>query len=137
MEERERLRLTLETLRQQIEKGMVHLEKIRIETTVLKKLKGDIDFSKNYEVTTIVKKEVAVEVKHSITNCNVCHHTCHDPCGIKGDVKEECSSMSNGYCVHCTGKCHWTKHTNRWHKYKLKDIKEITTVAALFNKYNV
>ena len=137
LEERERLRSTLESLRPRIEKGMAHLEKIRIETNVLKKLKGDIECSKNYEVTTIVKKEVAVEVKHSITNCNVCHHTCHDPCGIIGDVKDKCSSMSNGYCVHCTGKCHWTKHTNGWHKYELKDIKEITTVATLFNKYNV
>ena len=137
LEERERLRLTLENLRPQIEKGMAHLEKIRAETDVLKKLKGDIECSKNYKVTTIGKKEIAVNVQHSITNCNVCHHTCHDPCMIEGDVKEDCAAMTDGCCRECTGKCHWTKHTNGWDKYVLRDIKETSTVAELFYKYNV
>ena len=137
LEERERLRTTLENLRPQIEEGMAHLEKIRAQTDMLKKVKGDIQLSKNYKVKTTVKKEVAVDVGHSITNCNVCKHTCHDPCGIEGDVKEQCASMSDGYCVHCSGKCHWTKHTNGWHKYELRDITETTTVADLLNKYQV
>ena len=137
LEERERLRSALENLRPQIEKGMAQLDKIRAQTDMLKKVKGDIQHSKNYNVTTTVKKEVAVEVNHSITNCNACHHTCHDPCGIKGDAKEDCATMSNGYCITCPGKCHWEKHTNGWHKYELRDITETTTVAELLNKYNV
>ena len=137
LEERECLRSALENLRPQIEKGMAHLEKIRAQTDMLKKVKGDIQHSKNYKVKTTVKKEVAVEINHSITNCNVCHHTCHDPCGITGNKKEGCASMSNGYCRNCTGKCHWEKHTNGWHKYELRDITETTTVAELLNKYNV
>ena len=137
LKERECLQIALEKLRPQIQKGIAHLEKIKTQTDILKKIKGDILRYKNYKVTTNVPKEVAVEVNHSITNCDVCHHTCHDPCGIKGDVKEGCAAMSNGYCQVCTGNCHWEKHRNGWHKYELKDVIETTTVDDLLKKYKV
>ena len=66
LKERECLQIALENLRPQIQKGIAHLEKIKTQTDILKKIKGDILRYKNYKVTTNVPKEVAVEVNHSI-----------------------------------------------------------------------
>ena len=137
LKEQEFLQIALENLRPQIQKGIAHLEKFKTQTEILKKIKGDILLSKNYKVTTTVPREVSVEVQHSITNCDVCHHTCHDPCEIKGDVKEGCAVMSNGYCKVCIGKCHWEKHRNGWYKYELRDVTETTTVDKLFKQYKI
>ena len=137
LREREGLQIALENLRPQIQMGITHLEKIKTQTDILRKIKGDIQLNKNYKVTTTVSREVAVEVHHSITNCDVCHHTCHDPCAIEGDVKEYCGAMSDGYCMVCTGKCHWEKHRNGWHKYELRDVTETTTVDKLLKQYKV
>ena len=137
LKEQECLQILLEDLRPQIQKGIAHLEKIKTQMDIVKKIKGDILLCKNYKVTTTVPREVSVEVQHSITNCDVCHHTCHDPCGIEKDVKEHCGAMSNGYCRVCTGKCHWEKHRNEWHKYELKDVTETATVDDLLKKYKV
>ena len=73
-------------------------------------------------------------MQHSITNCEVCHHIFHDSCGIEGYVRKCCASMSNDYCVICTGSCQWKKHKNRWHKYDLRDATETTTVDNLLKK---
>ena len=116
---------------------ITQLQEIKTQTDILKKIKGDIMLSKNYKVETTVSREVSVEVHHSIRNCDVCHQTCHDPCQILGDIKKACSSVLNGYCVYCTGKCHWQKHRNGWHKYELRDITEIKTVDELFRQYKV
>jgi GTP-binding protein EngB required for normal cell division len=109
---REELQFYLEHLRQRIDEGMDKLKSIETMTIEITRLQGTLKANKNFKVQKTVYPQTTEVVKHFITNCLACMHTCHTPCGIKGDVKDGCWAMTNNRCRICPGKCPPESHKN-------------------------
>ena len=112
LEERENLQLLLQSLQSWISEGFGKLENIEKVSRVIMELKGTMQANKDHEIEITVELQETKMVDHDITNCVSCNFTCHDPCQIAGDNKIKCSSMKDGKCVRCPGKCPWDSHRN-------------------------
>ena len=112
LHERDTLQLLLQALQKWISEGFAKLENIEKITRVIMELKGTMKANKDYAIETSVEQQETQNVNHNITNCVSCNFTCHDPCNIAGDHKQQCSSMRDGKCVRCPGKCPWKAHQN-------------------------
>ena len=137
LNEREHLRLILEALRPKIDQGMNILQSIENMIQTILELDGTARANKDFKVTKDVLHQDTKVVYHNITNCLPCMHTCHDPCGISGDMKRGCSSMKKGVCVVCPGKCSYETHQNGDRIYIYTPRKTQVTIEDMCNKYQI
>ena len=74
----------------------------------------DIDRFGKYESTFILDdyKEETLPDEDINTVCCLCHHVCHEHCGIKLTTeKHGCLAMDkSGQCKVCPKRCHWSAH---------------------------
>ena len=118
LDERERLKILLQSLKLKIDEGMYKLKSIEAMIDQISSLKGTMQSNKNYKVQKSIERQVTEYVNYSITNCTTCMFTCHPKCAISGDIKNGCAVMSNGMCEVCPGKCPYDTHKNGNKTYK-------------------
>ena len=123
LKERERLEITLRGLQPQIQLGLAKIDVLKQERCILQKHEAQINESKDftYRVKEQRHRQVPLTPGQKITNCQVCHTTCHFPCGIANDAKKaSCNAMnSNGTCNVCPGHCSWKEHFNTPYRYEI------------------
>ncbi|XP_028988195.1 uncharacterized protein si:ch73-170d6.2 [Betta splendens] len=140
LRERKQLENSVENLQMQVKVGLAKLEEIKETSNKLKEHEAEISRNENFEFYVTVKKPVQVDISGTgwyITNCQTCHHTCHDNCAYADDKdKVNCCAMGRGgNCTVCPGKCHWSIHFNQKYKWDYKEVKEKRTVKDLKDKY--
>ena len=138
LKERENLEATIQGLQPQIDEGMTTINFIEKEKRTL--LDHEAEIAANKEFKRIVKKPVSERRYQSsgiyVTNCAVCHITCHYNCIYPNDSqKQNCCVMSGGYCTVCKGRCYWTNHRNDPFYYIFTEVNEEITLDTLKAKY--
>ncbi|XP_069040149.1 uncharacterized protein [Lepisosteus oculatus] len=140
LEERNRLEVTVEGLQPKIKVGLTTLSELEQTQEALELHKHCIEQNKNFEyeveVTEAVKEDIS-ETGNYITNCQVCHTTCHYPCQIPNDDgKKGCWAMDwKGNCTICPGKCVWNVNFNQKYKWEHKIRKEKRTYEDLKKQF--
>uniref|UniRef100_A0A3P8QYB5 Septin-type G domain-containing protein n=2 Tax=Astatotilapia calliptera TaxID=8154 RepID=A0A3P8QYB5_ASTCA len=140
LRERKQLEISVESLQVQVKLGLAKLEEIKETSEKLKEYEAEISRNENFEFEVTVRKPFQVDISGSgnyITNCQVCHATCHHSCAYANDAdKRSCSAMGpDGYCTQCPGKCIWNVHFNQKYRWDFKDVKEKVTKKELEEKY--
>ncbi|XP_075773034.1 uncharacterized protein LOC102448712 [Pelodiscus sinensis] len=138
--ERVKLEVAVQGLQPQIKAGLTKLEELRQTQRALQQHKVDMEANKDFEYE--VEQTVAVKEDISgkgvfLTNCQMCHFTCHDNCIYANDEdKKKCWAMNqSGHCDICPGKCIWSTHFNQKYKWRYEVQREKRTYAELQEKY--
>ncbi|XP_010790098.1 uncharacterized protein [Notothenia coriiceps] len=140
LRERKQLEISIESLQTQYKVGLAKIEEINQTTAIVKDHEAEINRNENFEFEVIVKKPFQEDISRAgifITNCQLCHFTCHKVCGIPNDAdKNGCIAIGHdGNCTVCPGKCHWTNHFNQKYRWEYKDVKVKQTVQELKEKF--
>jgi len=137
LDERDYLKCVLGGLKEKIDEGMGILQAIESTIDQIFQLNGTLRQNQGFKIKKPVQQQRTKVINHHITNCKTCMFTCHDPCGISGDLKQRCASMRNGICGVCPGKCPWDMHSNgdRIYVYTAVEIEE--TIEDMCDKYNI
>ncbi|KAM8726950.1 uncharacterized protein AB9X84_000821 [Acanthopagrus schlegelii] len=140
LRERQRLETSVENLQVKVKLGLAKLEELKETSEKLKEHEAEISRNENFEFYVTVKKPVQKDISRSgyyIMNCQQCQQTCHYPCGIPNDAdKAGCAAMgSDGYCIQCPGKCHWSVHFNQKYSWEYTEVQEKRTIKELQEKY--
>ncbi|XP_067033106.1 uncharacterized protein [Acropora muricata] len=123
LDERAQLEVRLSALREKIELGVNKLSELQQLKRIFNQHAADINANKNFKFSVQEPKRVQIELETGTytTNCLACNFTCHFPCNIpRSEDKAECRAMSNGSCMECPNKCHWTKHFNDAHRFETR-----------------
>jgi len=139
MSERDVLECTVENINLKVREGLSTLETIRQEVQVAHQFKAELETSKSF---TYIVKEDKTEARTLpsgvyVTNCLTCNRTCHYGCAFANDDdKKHCCAMdSSGNCMHCAGKCHWSRHKNTQNHFVVVQTTTTKTDADLKKKY--
>ncbi|XP_016395387.1 uncharacterized protein LOC107729413, partial [Sinocyclocheilus rhinocerous] len=120
LKERQHLEVHVEGLQPQINAGLTKLDEIKKTRAALEQHKAEMDANKNfeYELQVTVPKQIENNTGNFLTNCQICHYTCHYPCAFSDDKdKYKCDAMKDGKCQICPGKCAWNVHFNQKYKW--------------------
>ncbi len=138
LKERQQLEVLVEGLQPQINAGLTKLDEIRKTRAALEQHKAEMDANKDfeYEFEESVPKQIETKTGFFLTNCQICHNTCHDPCGIPNDSdKHGCWAMKDGNCTVCKGKCVWNVHFNQKYKWDYVTEKRKGTYQGLKKRF--
>ncbi|XP_065894951.1 uncharacterized protein [Dysidea avara] len=143
LRERKQLETTLEALRQQITRGCVKMEELRKREIVHQQIEAEIAANKKFTNPVEIQKQRKVNVPTGqyVTNCLICHFTCHIHCDYADDRdKYKCSVMNgsgkeNAFCTACPNKCFWNRHVNNPYRFELYSEIEERTSKELQEKY--
>ncbi|XP_034006854.1 uncharacterized protein LOC117498817 isoform X2 [Trematomus bernacchii] len=140
LSERKQLQVSMENLQKRVKEGLAKLEAIKETSEQLKLHEAEIRRNKEFKITIVYTKPAKIDISGSgkfITNCQVCHVTCHWPCPFDNDAdKSRCKAMGpDGNCTQCKDKCHWSQHFNQKYKWEYKEVKEKKTLDDLKEKY--
>ncbi|KAF3857673.1 hypothetical protein F7725_010874 [Dissostichus mawsoni] len=140
LRERKQLQISIENVQKQVKVGLAKLETIKETTEKVKLHEAECSRNEKFEIEVVVTRPVQVDISGTgkfITNCQVCHVTCHQSCAYANDTdKIKCSAMgSDGNCTQCKGKCPWSEHFNMKYRWEYKEVKEKQTVKELKEKY--
>ena len=138
LNQRKQITTKIESLKNELDKGLVNLNTIKEILKDIKTAKKQINDSKNYEkkvdVPKIEKRQLPVG-KYT-TTCLTCNRTCHKICYIpENENKKYCSAMKNEYCTVCEGKCYYNVHANTEYYYEYSMVQETVTLEKLKNMY--
>ncbi|WAR30914.1 hypothetical protein MAR_033456, partial [Mya arenaria] len=108
-------------------------ERLRLDQTTTIKDKANFTF----EVDETRQKKRDLPAGQHVTNCTLCHFTCHENCDIlDNDRKKGCSAMDgNGFCTVCPNKCKWDKHANTPYIFKFVTEKVKKRSGDMLKKY--
>ncbi|XP_034006850.1 uncharacterized protein LOC117498816 [Trematomus bernacchii] len=140
LRERNQLQISIENVQKQVKVGLAKLEEIKETTEQVKLHEAEISRNEKFEIEVVVMKPFKVDISGTgtfITNCQVCHVTCHYPCPYANDGdKRKCKAMGpDGNCTQCPGRCHWSKHYNQKYRWEYREVTEKHTVKELKEKY--
>ena len=137
LDKRKLLKTTVEGLIPQLNLGLGKLDSIRQQLEKIDLERKKIDDSKNFVILSDVPKITKIDLNPGeyVTNCLVCNYTCHYPCYIKDDNKNNCSAMNNNVCTVCPKKCSYTEHRNAKFRLEIEIIKKKTNLKELEKKY--
>ena len=140
LDERKRLEVTLEGLQPMINHGLAKMDQLHKTQQFIDNNKAQIDANVDvsFEVEVYVPKKVDIsKTGQYLTNCQVCHTTCHFPCGIARDEdKKGCWAMDMvGNCRICANKCVWSVHVNQTFRWEYALEKQTSSSEALRQKY--
>ncbi|XP_034004194.1 uncharacterized protein LOC117496599 [Trematomus bernacchii] len=138
--ERKQLQISIENVQKQVKIGLAKLEEIKETTEHLKQHEAEISRNEKFEFEVGVIKPFQEDISGTggfLTNCQVCHFTCHGSCAYANDAdKIKCSAMGpDGNCTQCPGKCPWSQHFNQKYKWEYREVKEKQTVQDQKEKY--
>ena len=142
LDEREKVRLHMSSIRNAIIDGMVILDQFNMEMRLLHgvDMDGKCDESNSANVQT-VKYELVKDTegrKHVI--CEKCQATCHENCPVEDDqALQHCIVMTQTRkginCTLCPNKCPWNKHRLSQFRFKRELIQELATIGEIRNRY--
>lgn len=116
LRQREKMEVTVQNLQPQVDAGLSKFHELNVEIEIVKRHEADIKDNKDFEFEVPQTKHVKTELPKGqhVTNCTICHVTCHENCAFSNDSdKKRCCAMnSEGYCTMCSGKCFWEQHAN-------------------------
>ncbi|XP_058628196.1 uncharacterized protein LOC131538367 isoform X1 [Onychostoma macrolepis] len=138
LKERQHLEVHVEGLQPQINAGLTKLDEIKKTRAALQQHKAEMDANKNFEfeIQSIVPKQIENKTGYFLTNCQKCHFTCHDKCTIPNDKdKHGCVAMKDGKCTVCAGKCAWNVHFNQQYKWTYVTEKRQGTYQDLKKRF--
>ena len=137
LEERERLELLIQGLRQQIATGIGKITELQEEKKVLHQNEVAIKENKNFMYTVPVEKQEKrkTEKRVNVTNCTFCNFTCHLGCVYNKD-KRYCRVIKQNYCTVCPDKCHYRLHVNEPFHYETIQMEEKRTYYELKARYD-
>uniref|UniRef100_A0A6J0U538 Fibronectin type-III domain-containing protein n=1 Tax=Pogona vitticeps TaxID=103695 RepID=A0A6J0U538_9SAUR len=141
LRERKELEVAVEGLQPQIKAGLTKLEELRKTKHALDQHKEDMAANRDFEYEVEITVPVQIDISGSgnyITNCQICHFTCHFPCGIPNDDgKRGCAAIdqSTGMCTVCPSRCVWNVHFNQKYRFEYQKKKEKQTYQELKRKY--
>jgi len=144
MENREQLQIKIQDLKQKISIGVIKVNQLEKDKTVLEEKKGKIKENEHftYERETTVRVQVNIKgTGKFVTNCTKCNYTCHYPCILaESAIKYNCGAMRNrgtndAYCAICPQRCSWKHHVNDSIKIEDKVQKETVTDEHLKREY--
>ena len=138
LKERQQLEDLIPSLQEQVRIALSKLSNIENEKGVLSMHEADILANKTFTYTVSIPKCTKVPLPAGVytTSCLKCSFTCHDNCLCSNDSdKANCSAMSNGYCMRCPGRCHWSSHYNVPYRYVYSTEYETRTSDDLKKKY--
>jgi hypothetical protein len=138
LDERKKLQVTIEGLCRTVRDGVAKMNEIEQEREFIAQHQREIEANKNFKVKVTIQQETKVDLKprEHVTNCLVCHMTCHFPCYVPRDEdKAGCSAMRNGKCTVCPGRCLWSVHHNTPWRWELHEVQEERTHEELKAKY--
>ncbi|GAB1223187.1 hypothetical protein ENUP19_0136G0023 [Entamoeba nuttalli] len=137
LKRRERIKVQIEGLRISLNKGLSKMNEIKQIYKQLYLNRDKVKDNENFTFTVCVTKQIKVHLKPGeyATNCLRCHKTCYYPCGIKGDIKRECSCIGdNGYCKVCC--CNLSHHANESYRFDYVIEKKQETADEIYKRYN-
>lgn len=142
LKERKQLENLVENLQIQVKVGLSKLEEIKETSEIIKEHEAEISRNSNFEFKVTVTEAVQIDISGTntfITNCQVCHYTCHDSCAYSNDAdKIRCCAMdSNGYCEVCPGNCVWNVHFNQKYKFEYRQVTKTQTIDELKKNYEI
>ncbi|XP_033726472.1 uncharacterized protein LOC117316089 [Pecten maximus] len=124
--------------RLEIDVKLMDLATVKADKDTLKKFAVDIELNKSFsfEEEIYQQEKIPLDPGTHVTNCILCHTTCHYPCQIP-DNKEKirCSAMANGNCTVCHQKCIWHMHRNDPFRIEERMVKVTRTYEGLKAKY--
>ena len=123
LDERAQLEVRLSALREKVEFGVNKLSELRQLRRVFNQHAADINANQNFKFSVQEPKRVQIKLETGTytTNCLTCNFTCHFPCSIpRNENKVGCAAMSNGSCVECPNRCHWTNHVNDGYRFETR-----------------
>ncbi|XP_034084302.1 uncharacterized protein LOC117554152 [Gymnodraco acuticeps] len=140
LRERKQLEISIENVQEQVKVGLAKLEEIKETTAQLKLHEAEISRNETFEIEVVFMKPFQKDVSGTgdfITNCQVCHVSCHWPCPHPNDAdKRKCAAMGpDGNCTQCPGKCHWNQHFSQKYRWEYREVKEMLTLDDLKQKY--
>uniref|UniRef100_A0A672Z2P2 AIG1-type G domain-containing protein n=1 Tax=Sphaeramia orbicularis TaxID=375764 RepID=A0A672Z2P2_9TELE len=141
--ERQQLLVSVEKLQKTGKMGLSKLEEIKETAEKLQDLETEICTNENVEFEVTVKKPFQKDSGRGsgryFTNCQQCHHTCHeDSLDEHDEDKIQCPAMGpDGHCTVCPGKCPWNVHLHQEFKWECREVKEVRKVKELKEKYQV
>uniref|UniRef100_A0A8C1LHL1 Septin-type G domain-containing protein n=1 Tax=Cyprinus carpio TaxID=7962 RepID=A0A8C1LHL1_CYPCA len=138
LKERQHLEVHVEGLQPQINAGLSKLDEIKKTRAALEQHKAEMDANKDFEyvLEVTVPKMIENEPGNFLTNCQICHNTCHDGCAYSDDKdKDKCYVMKNGKCSVCPGKCAWNVHFNQKYKWNYVTEKRKQTYKDLKKRF--
>ncbi|CAM4575090.1 unnamed protein product [Leuciscus chuanchicus] len=138
LKERQQLEVLVEGLQPQINAGLTKLDEIKKTRAALEQHKAEMDANKDfeYELDVTVPKQIENKNGYYLSNCQMCHYTCHDKCKIANDSeRHRCSAMKAGVCTVCPGKCAWNVHFNQKYKWEYVPEKRKETYQDLKKRY--
>ncbi|KAG7332549.1 hypothetical protein KOW79_004383 [Hemibagrus wyckioides] len=138
LSERKTLETVVDGVQPLIQTGLEKLDEIKMTRSVLEENQNVIKENENfeYEIEIPKCKKIDIERGKFVTNCHGCNFTCHYPCAYSNDQdKQRCSSMKNGNCTVCPGKCVWNVHHNMPFRFETELVKEKRTYANLKKQY--
>ncbi|KTF94774.1 hypothetical protein cypCar_00043301 [Cyprinus carpio] len=138
LKERQHLEVHVEGLQPQINAGLTKLDEIKKTRSALEQHKAEMDANKDfeYELEVTVPKMIENKPGNFLTNCQICHNTCHDGCAFPDDKdKYKCCAMKDGKCTVCKGKCAWNVHFNQEYKWTYVNEKRKETYQELKKRF--
>ncbi|XP_060084762.1 uncharacterized protein LOC132564026 [Ylistrum balloti] len=117
---------------------LMDLATIKADRDTVKTYAVDIDLKKSftYEEEVYQQEKIPLAPGTHVTNCIICHTTCHYPCQIPdNDGKIRCAAMKNGNCTVCHQKCVWHVHRNDTFRIDEKTVTVTRTYEGIKAKY--
>ncbi|XP_034084303.1 uncharacterized protein LOC117554153 [Gymnodraco acuticeps] len=140
LRERKQLQISIESVQKQVKVGLAKIEEIKETTEQLKLHEADINRNEKFEFEVVFMKPFQEDISGTggfLTNCQVCHFTCHEACAYANDAdKIKCSAMGpDGNCTQCPGRCHWSQHFNQKYRWEYREVTVKQTVQEQKAKY--
>lgn len=135
---REQLKHIINGILPNVKAGLSKLAELKSHLKNFEIHKRDIENNKNfeYEVEETKQQKIALTFGQHVTNCSMCHITCHEDCAYANDKdKFKCSAMSDGKCKVCDGKCAWDQHYNNPYIFRYTQVKVKRTYQNVKKKY--
>lgn len=124
--------------RLQIDVKLMDLATVKSDRDTVKKFAVDIGLNKSFSYDEHVyhQEKIPLDPGTHVTNCILCHTTCHYPCSIPDNAgKIGCAAMNNGNCTVCHQKCVWHMHRNDTFRIETKVTTVTRTYEGLKAKY--
>ncbi|XP_060083763.1 uncharacterized protein LOC132563017 [Ylistrum balloti] len=130
--------IDLQKNRCDIKDKVMDLVATRSDRDTVKKFKAEIGLNQafTYNEVLYLQEKIRLGQGKYVTNCIVCHTTCHFPCKLTNDEdKVRCAAMKKGNCTVCHQKCVWHMHRNDTFRIEEKTVTVTKTYEGIKAKY--
>lgn len=135
---REYLKKVISNLQPEVGKHLANLGEMKTYVEIFTYHKENIIFTGDFSFTIeeIQQTKEPLQQGRHVTNCMQCFFTCHETCNIPDDDgKIRCSSMQDGFCTVCTGRCRWDVHKNTPYIFRYTSVQVTKSYKEMKSSY--